>query len=144
MTTRKILVPVDASEQSTTALQFAVENYPEATIVALHVIDPSDFPASGFEAGTLTDFERFRESQKREAETLLENARERTSDTDVDVETAIETGPPARRIVAYADENDIDHIVIGSHGRTGASRILLGSVAESVTRRASVPVTIVR
>jgi nucleotide-binding universal stress UspA family protein len=46
--------------------------------------------------------------------------------------------------VDYAAEHDIDHIVVGSHGRTGASRILLGSVAETVARRSPVPVTIVR
>ena len=59
---RQVLVPVDASEQSTAALEFAIDNYPEATIVALHAIDPGDFPSGGFEAGAFTDFERFREN----------------------------------------------------------------------------------
>ena len=72
------------------------------------------------------------------------SATQRAAERGVDLQTAIETGRPSRMIVSYAEENDIDHIVIGSHGRTGASRILLGSVAESVTRRSSVPVTIVR
>ena len=63
---------------------------------------------------------------------------------DCDVETAIEVGRPAATIVEEARERDVDHIVVGSHGRTGASRILLGSVAETVARRSPVPVTIVR
>ena len=46
--------------------------------------------------------------------------------------------------MTYAEENDIDHIVVGSHGRGGVSRMLLGSVAETVARRSSVPVTIIR
>jgi len=53
-------------------------------------------------------------------------------------------GRPTKVIVEYADDHDIDQIVMGSHGRSGMSRILLGSVAEIVVRRASVPVTVVR
>jgi nucleotide-binding universal stress UspA family protein len=53
-------------------------------------------------------------------------------------------GRPAREIVDYADENDIDHVVMGSHGRSGVSRIVLGSVAENVVRKSSVPVTVAR
>lgn len=141
---RKVLVPIDESERSTKALEFALETHPTATIVALHVIDPSDFPMGGIEAGAATEFERFREDQTERAEELLENAAELAAEAGVDLETATETGRPSRTIVSYAEENDADHIVMGSHGRTGASRILLGSVAEAVTRRSSVPVTIVR
>jgi len=60
------------------------------------------------------------------------------------IETAVVVGRPAREIVRYADDHDIDQIVMGSHGRDRASRVLLGSVAETVARRAPVPVTIVR
>ncbi len=60
------------------------------------------------------------------------------------VERVIEVGRPTKVIVEYADEHDINQIVMGSHGRSGMSRILLGSVAEIVVRRASVPVTVVR
>jgi len=60
------------------------------------------------------------------------------------VETATEVGQPSRTIVAYAQEHDLDHVVIGSYGRKGLSRVLLGSVAELVVRRSPVPVTVVR
>jgi nucleotide-binding universal stress UspA family protein len=53
-------------------------------------------------------------------------------------------GHAAKTIVRYAEENDVDHIVMGSTGRSGISRVLLGSVAESVTRRAPCSVVIVR
>ncbi len=142
--TRQILVPVNDSDPATTAMEFAVDNYPEETIIAIHVIDPSDLPSGGFEAGTVTDFERFHEEHQERGEELLERETETAVEAGADVETVIETGRPAQTIVSYTEEHDIDHIVIGSHGRTGASRILLGSVAESVTRRSPVPVTIVR
>ena len=78
---QKVLVPVDHSEQSTAALEFAIDNYPRAILVALHAIDPGDFPTGGFEAGAFTDLERFRESYREEAEALLENATELAAET---------------------------------------------------------------
>jgi len=53
-------------------------------------------------------------------------------------------GRPARAIEECAEEAAVDHVVIGSHGRDGIARILLGSVAETVVRRSPVPVTAVR
>lgn len=141
---RRILVPIDDSDRSTTALEFALDTHPEETIVALHVIDPAEYPSGGIEAGTVVDFERFREEYEAQGERLLEGAESLASEADVEIETVLETGRPARTIVSYADTEDVDHIVMGSRGRTGASRILLGSVAEAVTRRSPVPVTVVR
>ena len=59
---------------------------------------------------------------------------------DVPVVTAVESGSPATQIVRYAERCGADLIVLGTHGRTGVSRVLLGSVAERVVRTASCPV----
>ena len=59
---------------------------------------------------------------------------------DVSVLTAVESGSPAVQIVRYAARHGIDLIVLGTHGRTGVSRALLGSVAERVVRTAPCPV----
>jgi nucleotide-binding universal stress UspA family protein len=67
-----------------------------------------------------------------------------TSDPDVEFRTETVVGKPAREIVSFAEEHDIDHVIIGSHGRAGLSRILLGSVAEKIVRRAPMPVTVIR
>lgn len=67
-----------------------------------------------------------------------------TDNQEGEIQTEIKTGEAARTIVEYIDDNSIDHIVIGSHGRKGVSRVLLGSVAEKVARRSPTPVTIVR
>ncbi|WP_254861597.1 universal stress protein [Halovivax gelatinilyticus] len=64
------------------------------------------------------------------------------TERDVRVETA--AGKPGREIVRFADEHDADHIVVGNHGREGVARVLVGSVAEQVVSRASMPVTVVR
>jgi len=72
-----------------------------------------------------------------EMETLLD-----TEDVEFRIETAV--GKPSREIVSFAEENDVTQIIIGSHGRKGVSRVLLGNVAENVVRRAPVTVTVVR
>lgn len=140
-----VLVPIDDSERSTEALEYALETHSDATITAIHVIDPRKFyAATGIEGSITADYERIEENYERQAEALLEEARETAADRGVELETEWVTGAVARSIVDYADEHDVDAIVMGSHGRSGASRVLLGSVAESVTRRSPVPVTIVR
>ncbi len=66
------------------------------------------------------------------------------SDLEYPVETQCEQGDPATEIVRVAEQSDCDLIVLGSRGRSGLSRVLLGSVAESVLRRASCPALIVK
>ena len=140
-----VLVPIDDSDRSTEALEFACGEYPDAKITALHVLDPGDFyAATGVEGGAMANYDELQDHHETRAETLLEEAREEAADCGKEIEADHVVGGVSRSIVEYAEENDVDHIVIGSHGRTGASRILLGSVAETVARRSPVPVTIVR
>jgi len=139
----RILVPLDGSDPSWEALRFALDEYDAADVVVLNVINPME-GAYGADAMGGDYWEGWYENAEGRAEQLFEEARERAGDRGDDLVTVSETGPPGRTIVDYAEVNDVDHIVIGSHGRKGVSRILLGSVAESVVRRATVPVTIIR
>lgn len=138
-----VLVPHDGSPQAADALRHALAEYPRAEITVYHVIDPTD---TGYSAGAmLPDFsEQWYEQAKAAAEELFEDAREQATDHEGELRTVRELGRPSRKIVDYAQEQDVDHIVMGSHGRSGVSRILLGSVAETVARRSPVPVTVVR
>ncbi|ELZ24499.1 UspA domain-containing protein [Haloterrigena salina JCM 13891] len=142
-----VLVPLDGSPQSWAAFDHAVSNYDGETITTVHAVDPIEGVYSDYGGGGYYDAQAHERAVER-GEELGERARERADDAGVlettVLETAVETGPPARTILEYADESDVDHIVMGSHGRSGVARILLGSVAETVTRRATVPVTIVR
>lgn len=144
---RQILVPVDESEQSTEALEYAVREYPDERITALHVVNLDNIPKHGDE-GQFDRDEFFRGLKERregdEEIEALELARQTAAGHGVDIETVLETGQPAETITEYVESADIDHVVMGSHGRSGASRILFGSVAEDVTRHSSVPVTIIR
>lgn len=141
--TESILVPVDGSSQSEVALAHALEKYPDAEITVLHVIDPVG-GGYALQRGIPTSGEGWYESAQETAEELFEEAGDLAAEYGRSLDTAVEVGRPARTIVEVANEGGYDGIVMGSHGRAGVSRILLGSVAETVVRRSTVPVTVVR
>ncbi|MFB6207253.1 MAG: universal stress protein [Haloglomus sp.] len=141
---KHVLVPLDGSEQSDAALQYVLDELEGARVTLLHVINPAQ-AGYGAQAGIPTSAEEWLEEAEAEAEELFAAAREQAEGYDIDIETATEVGNPARIIVESTEErDDIDHVVMGSHGRSGLSRVLLGSVAETVVRRSTVPVTVVR
>jgi Universal stress protein UspA and related nucleotide-binding proteins len=145
--TERVLVPIDGSESSWAALEHAFEHHGDDPIVVLYVADPSE--------RTYTDRSRGGEDEPDADEStaeysveyskeLFQTARERADTAGTDVETETTIGSPADAILEHTDDNEIDHIVMGSRGRSGLSRLLLGSVAETVVRRSSVPVTVAR
>ncbi|WP_255148743.1 universal stress protein [Halorarius halobius] len=139
---KHVLVPIDGSDGADDAVAYVYEEFPDATVTLLHVINPSR-AGYGAQAGIPSFSEEWYEEAEAAAAELFEDAGA-DAPAGVTVETATEVGQPSNVIVEYADEHDVDGIVMGSHGRKGVSRILLGSVAETVVRRAHVPVTVVR
>jgi len=140
---KRLLVPVDGSDPADTALEFALEEYPDADITVLSVIDPTDVGYGSVEAAPST-FERLQQSAEKRTKNVLDEAESRAAEHGMEVTRETVIGMPSRAIVEWAENNDVDGIVIGSHGRQGVTRVLLGSVAESVVRRSPVPVTVVR
>ena len=142
MSTR-VLVPVDESEFAKEATKQAAELFPEGTLVLIHVINPAE-AGFGSEA-TIPSFpEGWYEQRQQNAESQFDELESLVADQDVTIERVVEIGGPTRTIVDTIEDETIDHVVMGSTGRQGVSRILLGSVAEGVVRRSPVPVTIVR
>jgi len=70
----------------------------------------------------------------------VENIAEKIQDTRVEVFKSVEKGSPYRKILEHSRENEIDVIVMSTHGRTGLDRMLLGSVTEKVLRKSDIPV----
>ena len=136
-----VLVPYDGSQPAQQAVEYAVANWDTEQIVLLRVIEFAD---GSLEAGVDLIKERLKESREERAAELSEELLETLNGSTVDYAVETVVGKPAREIVDYAEANDVSQIVIGSHGRTGASRVLLGSVAQTVVRRAPTPVTVVR
>ncbi len=146
--TKRILVAVDGSDAAVDALRFAATEWPDAELTALHVINPAD-STSGAEGGFPGAIDQWYDSARARGDRILKTAADAV---DRDVATRLEVGRPTPTILQVAhgegDDEDpadpFDHVVLASQGRTGLSRVLLGSVAEGVVRRAEVPVTVVR
>ena len=136
-----ILVPTDGSAGMERVVEHALEtaHRHDATVHALYVVDSGRVTGVPMEA----TWSGVAETLEREGELALE-AVERLVDDDLGFERAIREGDPSSEIVAYTVEHGVDQVVMGTHGRGGLDRLLLGSVAERVVRAASVPVTTVR
>jgi nucleotide-binding universal stress UspA family protein len=136
----RILVPTDGSPAAEAAVEQAVslaKQY-DATIHALYVVDTSAY--STLEAGAEVIINALEE----EGEQAVEDIAEAGSEAGVEVETTVTAGTAYRSILEYVDNHDIDLIIMGTHGRRGLDRYLLGSVTERVVRTADVPVLTVR
>jgi len=134
----RILVPIDGSEHAWEAFEYAVSEHPDDHLTVLHVIDPmkGDYGPDEATARAVSRSER-----------LEQEVREHIDNTEFDssqIEVLTREGRPADEIITLADTEEIDQVVMGSRGLSGVKRLLLGSVAETVVRRASVPVNIVR
>ena len=134
----KILCPVDFSEFSDAALATAVPlaRDQEGSLYLLHVVEPIPPMGAGHTGVAFTDRD-MRELQSRLNDTL-------SNVEDVPIERYMEYGEPSDQIVDFANEHDIDLIVMGTHGRSGISRVAMGSVAERVVRRATSAVLTVK
>ena len=136
-----VLVAYDGSGPAQEALEHAVDQYGDREIILLRVIEVAG-GATG--AGLNLAQETLREQRKEVTEELSEEVADLINTEGLDLRMESVVGRPAQEIVDFAEEHDVDHIIVGNHGREGISRVLLGSVAEKVVRRAHVPVTVVR
>lgn len=141
--TATVLVAFDESPQATAALHHALSTYDNATIRVLYVNDPWEWAGADGIDGVFYAEAAFERSQE-VAEEVIATAEEIAREYDTEVTTESEVGAASETIVAYAEEHNVDHIVLGSHGRRGLERFLLGSVAERVVKRSPGSVTIIR
>jgi nucleotide-binding universal stress UspA family protein len=141
----KILLAVDGSPHSQAAVEeVARRPWPsESTIRVLSVIQPYTPPATEFVLAGAT-LEDMRRQQTSEAEHLTGRVTEALKAINMPIETAVREGDPRSAIVDEAEEWGADLIVVGSHGRTGLKRWLLGSVAQAIVGHAPCSVEVVR
>ncbi|ATW88880.1 nucleotide-binding universal stress UspA family protein [Halohasta litchfieldiae] len=136
-----ILVPMDDSEMAETALQFALETFPDAEITVLHVAgSPTSYMGGAMSLAISDDID---DAVAERAEPVLTRARELAAEAGCKIETEVDLGMPAKTIIEHASE--YDQVIIGSHSSSStlAERLLLGNVAETVAHESPVPVTIV-
>lgn len=138
----RILVPTDGSAGSRRAIAHAIElaGAHEATVDALYVVNTVSFTSLPMEAS----WEGVNDLLRDEGEDAIAEVERLCDDRDVDVRRVVLEGSPSREIVTYAEREGCDLIVMGTHGRGGIDRLLLGSVAERVVRSSHVPVLTLR
>lgn len=137
----RILVPTDGAASTELAIEEALDlaELSGGTVHALYVVDTRDYNTLP-EAKWLDLASEFEDQGEQAVATVAERAEER----GVPVETAVERGLPHESILAYAEQREMDAVVMGTHGRTGLNRFLIGSVTEKVIRSSDVPVLVVR
>ncbi|MWG34624.1 universal stress protein [Halomarina oriensis] len=138
----RILAPTDGSDPATAAVRhaLALARTTGATVHAVYVLDTR----TGFLTVSKDEVRgALREVGEDAATTILNEVERLATDADVELVTEVVDGAPDQAILDYAADHDVDHIVVGTHGRTGLERRLLGSVTERVIGGASVPVTAV-
>jgi nucleotide-binding universal stress UspA family protein len=129
---RNIMVATDGSELVKRAVDLAIEiaKLSEAKLYAVYVIELGGYHSKNHPR-----------AEGWEATTYVENTGRATN---IEVESVILEGSPANEIIDFAERNDIDLIVMGTHGKTGIQKILIGSVSENVVQHSEKAVLVVR
>jgi nucleotide-binding universal stress UspA family protein len=139
---KKMLVPVDGSEQSCEAAKWAAKWAAEAggsvTLLHVHVL-----PGAGVMAMAHMSAEKIEEIETHHAEPSFQKARAAAGDANIE-DAIVTIGDAGEEILQIARSKGFDHIVMGSRGLSPLKELLLGSVSEHVIRKADCPVTIIR
>ena len=142
----KILVAIDGSDFSQAALQSVMARpWPPGTEVKiLNVVEPPSLLMGREMGGYDPEFEVVWKALRGQAKHLVEKAAEQMRVAKFNVSTELVEGDPKSQIIDIAQEWPADLIVLGSHGRTGLNRFLMGSVSQGVVRHAHCSVEIIR
>jgi len=137
----KIMIATDGSKQVEKAVEAAVQlaKITGARLYAVYVIASAGYTPRNF--GWEESLREILEAEAKKAVTFVEEAGKVSG---VKVEPVILEGHPADRIMKFAEQEDMDLIVMGTLGRTGLDRFLLGSIAENVVRHSKTPVMVVK
>jgi nucleotide-binding universal stress UspA family protein len=140
----KILAPLDGSDIGEVALPYAeaVAANSRATINLIQIISPPGTVEANLLGGP--DWRKFVNAMRDAGESYLKSIAERLSGKDIKVSYEVLTGDPADKIVEYSTAKGANLIAMSTHGRTGLSRWVLGSVADKVLHGARIPILLVR
>jgi len=142
---KKILLPTDFSDVAEKALDCVkqLKNAGTREVVVLHVIKKNSLQVIA-QYSSIRDFEEVEKEVEGDAREKLSRIEKELRETGFQVKVRVETGFPFSEILRVEDEEDVSAIVIGSHGLSNIKEILLGSVSESVIRKAKKPVIVIK
>lgn len=139
---QNIVIATDGSENSRKAISCGIKiaKLSGATVYIIHVVDTLSVVSDLWTAGK----EMIHEMMIRDGKKILSEARKTIEDSGVKVKDVLLDGHPGEEIIRFAENNNMDLIVVGTLGATGLEKFLMGSVAEKVVRLSKVPVLVVR
>jgi nucleotide-binding universal stress UspA family protein len=146
----KIMVPLDGSELAESVLPHVkafIEKFNIKEVVLARVVDPVLAPRGGEEGEevlNIEEMERWEASRISGASKYLDGVAKRLKYEGTTVRSEVFVGRVTETLVDYAERNAVDMIIIGTHGRSGLTRWVLGSVADKLLHSASVPVLMIR
>jgi nucleotide-binding universal stress UspA family protein len=138
----KILVPLDGSELAECALPYVINLAKEGVAKEVVLLTVFEIPSLVFAEGL--DFTSIREMQFATAQKYLSGLQSKVSMEDLTVKIEVLEGKPTELIVEYSKKNNVNLIVIATHGYTGMKQLMLGSVALRVLHDAHAPVLLIR
>ena len=141
----KVMVPTDFSQESLKALRYATEfasSLLAAEILVVHVMEPPVYPAMNF-AGAANVPSFYDELRQACAERLDKLVKDEIPE-GIEARAIMRDGRPFAELVETAGEEEVDLIIVATHGHTGHKHLMLGSTAEKIVRTAPCPVLTVR
>jgi universal stress protein A len=143
---RRILYATDYSKASARALDEAVNlaKQNDAELVVVHVIEPVAPYVTGEDYGSAELYMKLEETAKKDAQASMQKLMRKLQNSKVKAKSLLLKGSTYDQIVRTARSRKVDMIVIGTHGRTGLSKLFMGSVASKVVSTAQCPVLTVR
>ena len=139
---KKILIATDGSEYTKNAVDYGIDlaKNTEAKLYTIYVIDTAAFASIPMDAA----WESMYELLKQEGDEATKYVAEKAEAEGLSIDRLTIEGHPAEEIIKFAEKNSINLIVMGTLGKSGLDRFLLGSVAEKVVRNSKIPVLVVR
>ncbi|HIH44306.1 MAG TPA: universal stress protein [Candidatus Methanoperedenaceae archaeon] len=139
---KKVMVATDGSEYTKKAVKYGIEiaKLSDSKLYAIYVVDTAAFASIPMDSA----WESMYGLLKQEGDDATKQVADAAADSGIEVERLVVEGHPADEIVNAAEDNSVDMIVMGTLGKSGLERFLLGSVAEKVMRISKIPVMVVR
>ena len=143
---KRILVPLDGSQIAECVIPHikAIARNSSTEVELISVVEPIDIPTRGKIAFSEDDLKSIDAEAKQEAHKYLTHIVKRLSRADVNARPVVITGKPAESLIDYAGNNDIDLIIMATHGRSGLTRWFFGSIAEKLMRAVEIPILLVK
>ena len=149
---QKILVGIDGSDKSVEAADYSllIAKNTNAQLIILNVLEtePWYYGKNAYEWASPDELNKVYEKEKAKIQKILDNIQEKAKTVGIESKTKIlmipRTEDTVKPILKYAEDEEIDLIVVGTRGRTGIKKMLLGSVASGVVTYAHCPVIVVK